>query len=100
MSTWEECVKSAEVGHLAVNMYPGPIATFWHVLGNGTEQLAAVHNLAEEQAELHMSAAMLPPSGTPELFLHYMLTTERMTTMIGKLRDAIAVPALWEAQKR
>lgn len=100
MAIWEECVRSAEVGDAAVNMYPGPKATFWHVLGNGTVQLAQVHKLAEEHAALHMSAANLPPSGTPDLFMHYMLTNERLAIMMGRLRDAIAVPALWEAQKR
>ncbi len=94
MAIWEQCVRSAEVGDLAVNMFPIPNPTFWHVLGNGAVQLALVHDLAKEHAELHMSASQIPPSGTPDLFLHYTLTIDRMAMMINRLRDAIAIPAL------
>ncbi len=56
--------------------------------------------MTEEHLALDIAASLVPPQTGPELLLDNMLATERTAAMIVALRDAIAVPALWEAQKR
>jgi hypothetical protein len=100
MAIWEECVKSATIGDLAVRMRPGPKMTFWHVLGNGSVQTALCYSMTSEHLALDIAASQMPPPSHPELLKRNMLATERTAAMICALRDAVAVPALWEAQKR
>jgi hypothetical protein len=97
MSSWDDCMRSAELGDLAVRMNPGRTMTFWHVLGNGAMQLAVVESMAADHMALHLAASEARPTNTPAVFVQYELTTQRTANMIAVLRDAIAVPALWEA---